>query len=104
VVGSSNRFVLQEIDDGGIFLPTVYQRGAPGTFKPGKYIIGTLHSNRFFFCSGSHCISVPLENGARVLREFKITFDSGEEGPKKARVSETGSGVLTRVRFLHCVH
>ena len=58
----------------------------------------------FFVCSGSHCISVPLENGARVLREFKITFDSGEEGPKKARVSETGSGVLTRVRFLHCVH
>ena len=49
MVGSSNRFVLQEISDGGIFLPTVYERGASGTFKPGRYVIGMLHSNCFFF-------------------------------------------------------
>jgi hypothetical protein len=49
VVGSSNKFVLQEIDGGGLYLPTVYQRGALGTFKPGRYKIGTLHSNRYFF-------------------------------------------------------
>ena len=42
--GSSNSFVLQQIGDGGIFLPTVYERGTPGTFKPGWYIIGQLHS------------------------------------------------------------
>jgi hypothetical protein len=47
-VGSSNRFVLQEVNDGGILLSTVYQRGAPGFFKPGLYMIGTLHSNSVF--------------------------------------------------------
>jgi hypothetical protein len=44
MVGSSNKFVLREIGDGGILLSTVYERGAPGTFKPGRYIIGKLHS------------------------------------------------------------
>jgi len=44
VVGSSNAFVLQGIDDRGLFLPTTYQRGSPGTFNPGRYIIGKLNS------------------------------------------------------------
>jgi hypothetical protein len=48
MVGSSNRFLLQEIDDNGICLNTIYQRGAPGSFKPGLYMIGMLHSSCFF--------------------------------------------------------
>lgn len=63
------------------------------------------------FFPGSHCISVPQENGAKVLRTFTISFADGEEmlrpNLKKAKVGETtteGSVVSTRVQFLHCVH
>ncbi|KAF5375896.1 hypothetical protein D9615_008226 [Tricholomella constricta] len=84
VVGSSNNFVLREINDSGTFLDTVYARGAPRIFKPGKYII------------------VPQEDGERVLSTQMITFASGVVEaplPKKAEISDTGtegSDVSTR--------
>jgi len=43
-VGSSNAFVLCKIDDLGQFLPTIYQHSDPGTFNPGRYVIGKLDS------------------------------------------------------------
>ena len=109
MVGSSNSFVLQQIGDGGIFLPTVYERGTPGTFKPGRYIIGTYSSiQSAFLALVSHCIPVPQEDGAEVFRRETITFAGGEEElprpTKKAKVNDTGtvtegSAVSTSVRF-----
>ena len=100
-VGSSNRFVLQEVNDGGILLSTVYQRGAPVFFKPGLYMIGTLHSN-CFFCSGSHCSPVPEEDGAEIFQRVSVvTFGSCEQAvprAKKARVSDAVIVGSTRVR------
>ena len=79
VAGSSNAFVLQEIDDRGIFLPIRYERGAPGTFKPGRYITGKPNSI-CFLCSGSHCSPVPQESqesGVEIFQRPTRTFSVG---------------------------
>ncbi|KAF5375929.1 hypothetical protein D9615_008225 [Tricholomella constricta] len=89
VVRSSNNFVLREINDSGTFLDTVYERGAPGTFKPGRYII------------------VPQEDGEEVFRRRAITFASAmveaplpekamDDGPRgfKMRLADNGMFIL----------
>jgi hypothetical protein len=108
MVGYLNRFVLQEIGDGGVSLSTIYERGDTRTFKPGRYIIGTLYSN--FFFTGSNCISVSKGIGEEIFLRSPKTFGSAEEEvphAKKAKVSEMateGSVVSTRVWFIHYVH
>jgi len=102
VVGSENRFVLQELGDHGIFLPTIYERGAPGTSSlEGTLLVRSIQTAFLL-------VLIVFQSPGKWSRGFPkimITFASGEEEvphPKKAKFSETAtkrSVVSTRVRL-----
>jgi hypothetical protein len=44
VVGTTNTFVLQELDETGKPLPNIFQQDATGNLKAGRYMIRKLYS------------------------------------------------------------